>query len=41
MTSLYEEDVFWVLIDVSEFSDKADKKYVIEIEHQENVTVFC
>ena len=41
MTTPYEEDVFRVLIAVCEFSDQADKKDVIEIEHQENVTVFC
>ena len=40
MTTPYEEDVFRVLIAVCEFSDQADKKVVIEIEHQENVTVF-
>ena len=40
MTTPYEEDVFRVWIDVCEFSDQADKKDVIEIEHQENVTVF-
>ena len=40
MTTPYEEDVFRVLIAVCEFSDQADKKDVIEIENQENVTVF-
>ena len=40
MTTPYEEDVFRVLISVCEFSDQADKKDVIEIEHQENVTSF-
>ena len=41
MTNPYEEDVFRVLIAVCEFSDQADKKDVIEIEHQVYVTVFC
>jgi len=40
MTTPYEEDVFRVWIAVCEFSDQADKKDVIEIERQENVTVF-
>ena len=41
MTTPYEEDVFRILIAVCEFSDQADKKDFIEIEHQEYVTVFC
>jgi len=32
--------VFRILIAVCEFSDQADKKDVIEIEQQENVTGF-
>ena len=40
MTTPYEEDVFRVWIAVCEFSDQADKKDVIEIKYQDNVTVF-
>ena len=40
MTNPYEEDVLRVLIALCEVTDHADKKDVIEIEHQENVTVF-
>ena len=40
MTTPYEEDVFRILIAVCEFSDQADKKDVIEIKYQDNVTVF-
>ena len=40
MTTPYEEDVFRVLKVVCEFSDQADKKDVIKIYYQENITVF-